>query len=66
MERRQALIPGVKNVVHLPLVDSQDVFLPALHIKLELMKNFTKALNKNEKGFQYLREIIKDIFLYEL
>ena len=53
---RQALIPGVKNVVHLPLVDSQDVFLPALHIKLGLMKNFTKALNKNEKGFQYLRE----------
>lgn len=35
-----------KNVTALPLVDPQNVFLPALHIKLGLVKSFIKELVK--------------------
>ena len=47
--------PGVSSVHHIPLVDPDKIFLPPLHIKLGLMKNFVKALGKTESvGFQYL------------
>lgn len=52
---RQQLIPGQKNVSNQPLVDPKDVFLPPLHIKLGLMKNFVKAMDKDGTGFEYLR-----------
>ena len=32
------------------------IFLPSLHIKLGLLKNFVKALDKNGAGFHYLKE----------
>ena len=49
--------PGVSSVHHIPLVDPNKIFLPSLHIKLGLMKNFVKALGKTESaGFQYLVE----------
>ena len=38
---------------HIPLTDPQKVYLPPLHIKLELMKNFVKAMDHHGKGFQY-------------
>ena len=38
----------------IPLVPADRVFLPPLHIKLGLMKNFVKALPKNGEGFKYL------------
>ena len=44
-----------KNVAK-PRVDSTDVLLPPLHIKLGLMKNFVKALNREGQAFKYLRE----------
>lgn len=53
---RSSLVPGQKNVLHGPLVDPQKVILPPLHIKLGLMKNFVKAMNKDGKGFKYLTE----------
>lgn len=53
---RQSLQPGQKNVKNDPLVDPQKVLLPPLHIKLGLMKNFVKAMNKNGAAFQYLRQ----------
>ena len=34
--------PGVSSVHHIPLVDPDKIFLPSLHIKLGLMKNFVK------------------------
>lgn len=37
-----------------PLVDAKKVLIPPLHIKLGLMKQFVKALNKNGQCFQYL------------
>ena len=52
---RQALVPGSKNVKHEQLVDSEKNLLPPLHIKLGLMKNFVKAMDKNGEGFQYIK-----------
>jgi hypothetical protein len=53
---RQEFIPGVKNIVHLPLVDPSKIILPPLHIKLGLMKNFVKAMKKDAPGFLYLQK----------
>ena len=54
---RPPAVIGRYNVHNVPLVDPHDVFLPPLHIKLGLMKNFVKALKKESGGFAYLREI---------
>ena len=51
---RQSLTPGEKNVKHPPLVESSKILLPPLHIKLGLMKNFVKAMDKTGSGFMYL------------
>ena len=52
---RSTYVPGASSVQSVPLVDSQKIFLPPLHIKLGLMKNFVKAMAKvNSEGFQYL------------
>jgi hypothetical protein len=42
-------------VLNNSLVNPEKVFLPPLHIKLGLMKNFVKAMDKNGAGFMYLR-----------
>ena len=44
---RETLEPGKMNVAQKSLVDSQKIFLPRLHIKLGIVKNFIKTLNKN-------------------
>ncbi|GBP14416.1 hypothetical protein EVAR_92401_1 [Eumeta japonica] len=54
--QRQSLQPGQKNVQNSPLVNPQKVLLAPLHIKLGLMKNFVKAMNKSGAAFQYLRQ----------
>jgi hypothetical protein len=54
---RQSLIPGKFNVKNDPLVPSSHIFLPALHIKPGLMKQFVKALATDPDcpAFQHLR-----------
>jgi hypothetical protein len=52
---RQALIVGHKNVLAKSLIDREQVILPALHIKLGIMKQFVKALDKNGECFKYLQ-----------
>ncbi|GBN35656.1 hypothetical protein AVEN_190971-1 [Araneus ventricosus] len=52
---RQFLIPDGKNEENEPLVASEKILLPPLHIKLGLMKNFVKAMDCGGSGFQYLR-----------
>jgi hypothetical protein len=37
-------------------VNSEDILLPPLHIKLGLIKHFIKAMDKNGSGFLYLKE----------
>jgi hypothetical protein len=53
--KRDSLIPRKKNVLNNPLVNPEQVFLPPLHIKLGLMKNFIQAMDKNGTGFMYLK-----------
>jgi len=53
--KRTSLTPGEKNVVNPPLVLPENIFLPLLHIKLGLMKNFVKGMDKTGRGFEYLR-----------
>lgn len=48
---------GQKNVLNIPLVDPSDIILPPLHIKLGLIKQFVKALDKNGETFKYLRSV---------
>lgn len=59
------------NILEEPLVDPKKILLSPLHIKLGLMKQFIKALDKEGECFQYLKEqvsklsdakIKKDIF----
>ncbi|XP_032679213.1 uncharacterized protein LOC116847857 [Odontomachus brunneus] len=51
---RQQFSPGKQNISNKPLIDPQDVLLPPLHIKLGLVKNFVKALDRDGPAFQYL------------
>lgn len=53
---RKSYTPGEKNVLHEPLVDPNNVLLPPLHIKLGLMKNFVKGMDREGPGFKYLSE----------
>ncbi|GFX32431.1 uncharacterized protein TNCV_2173511 [Trichonephila clavipes] len=43
---------GERNVPNDPLVNPNDILFPSLHIKLELMKNFLKSINKDGEAFQ--------------
>lgn len=49
-------VPGSKNIEHPALVDKTKILLPPLHIKLGLMKNFVKAINRDGEGFAHLRQ----------
>ena len=52
---RELLEPcRAKNVIHEPLVDRDKILFPPLHIKLGLIKQFTKALDKHGECFEYL------------
>lgn len=53
---RTSYDPGQKNVKNDPLVDPKHVLLPPLHIKLGLIKNFVKAMNKDGPGFKFLKQ----------
>lgn len=55
--KRENFVPGERNVKYIPLVDPKKVLLPPLHIKLGLIKNFVKSLNKEGDGFKHLRKI---------
>ena len=53
---RESFIPGFRNILHPALVDRSNVILSPLHIKLGLMKEFVKALNKEGSCFEYIQE----------
>lgn len=55
--RRIATREGQKGVILPPLVDANLIYLPPLHLKLGLVKNFIKAMERNSNGFTYLRNI---------
>jgi hypothetical protein len=51
---REQLQPGSKNVSNVSLFDCEKILLPPLHIKLGMIKQFVKALDRNSPCFQYL------------
>ena len=51
---RTEFTPGSHSIKHLPLVDPKNILLPPLRIKLGLMKNFVKAMDKDGEAFKYL------------
>jgi len=53
---RKILEPGHKNVNNHSLFEPSRNLLPPLLIKLSLMKNFVKALDRNDTAFLYLRQ----------
>ncbi|UYV73134.1 hypothetical protein LAZ67_10001919 [Cordylochernes scorpioides] len=57
----KTLTKRYKNIANLPLIDSENIYLPPLHIKLGLMKNFVKAMDRNASGFAYLKQKISSI-----
>ena len=50
---REDLAVGDKNIINEPLVSQDSIILPPLHIKLGLMKQFVKALDKHGDCFNY-------------
>jgi len=53
--KRASLTPGEKNVLNPPLVLPEKIYPPPLHIKLGLMKNVLKSMDKTGCGFEYMR-----------
>ena len=48
--------PGKKNIQYRALVSRDKIILPPLHIKLGLMKNLVKAMNREGEAFKYLKK----------
>ena len=57
---RTNLTPGSFNVMHVPLVNPKNIFLPPLHIKLGLIKNFVKAMDHLSEGFKHICELFRN------
>ena len=55
--KREEFVVGEKNVKNIPLINSKKVLLPPLHIKLGLIKQFLKALDKDGAAFKYLQNL---------
>lgn len=53
--KRKLLTPGLKHIKYENLINAENVILPPLHIKLGIMKNFVKAMDKTGPGFEYLK-----------
>lgn len=53
---RDTIQVGVKNLNREPLVQKEKRYLPPLHIKLGLIKNFVKALDWEGNAVKYLKD----------
>lgn len=51
---RDSFKPGSHNIINQSLVDPEKILLPPLHIKLGLMKQFVKALDKDGQCYKYI------------
>ena len=52
---RETFVPGRFNIHHVLLVDLKEMYLPLMHIKLGLSKNFFKTMDQDGRGFRYLQ-----------
>ena len=55
-----------RNVINDPLVDRNRILFPPLHIKLSLIKQFTKALDKDGDCFSYLCQAFERLTMDKL
>ena len=55
--KREEFVVGEKNIKNIPLINPKKVLLPPLHIKLGLIKQFVKALDKDGAAFKYLQNL---------
>ena len=58
---RPQLEEGGPNLIEEPLVDRSVIVSPPLHIKLGLMKQFVKALDKDQECFQHIRRTLPSL-----
>lgn len=61
--KRENITVGRHNVKYVALVKMQNIILPPLHIKLGLVKNFIKRLDKEGQAFAYLKTIFPNLTL---
>ncbi|KAL7834398.1 hypothetical protein SRHO_G00286450 [Serrasalmus rhombeus] len=55
--QRTEFTVGKNNVKWEPLVDPRKVLMPPQHIKLGLIKQFVRALDKESRAFNYLQDL---------
>ena len=55
-----------RNIINDPLVDRDRILFPPLHIKLSLIKQFTKALDKDGDCFTYLYQAFPGLTMEKL
>jgi hypothetical protein len=60
------MVVGGKNVINEPLVAWDRIILPPLHIKLGLMKQFVKALNKDGSCVEHIAHTLPGIAMDKL
>lgn len=53
---RKSLKVGEHNIIEKPLVNPKNVLIPPLHIKLGIIKQFVKALDKDGRCFKYIEK----------
>ena len=58
---RSELKLGEHNIINPPLIDKNKIIFPPLHIKLGLMKQFVKALDKHGSCFEYISHVFPGI-----
>jgi len=63
---REKIAAGAANIVNDPLVDPEKILLPPLHIKLGLVKQFVRALDKEGNCFNYICKSFPGISLEKL
>lgn len=56
---RSSFTVGSHNIIRKSLVDPAKILIPPFHIKLGLIEQYVKALEKNGECFTYLRAVFK-------
>ena len=57
---------GENSVLYEPLVPRDKIIFPPLHIKLGLMKQFVKELDKEGACFEYIRKAFPGVIIEKL
>lgn len=52
---RTQITIGEKNLINVPLVRTDQIILPPLHLKLGYMKQFVKRLDRDSEAFLHLK-----------